>query len=328
MDIVEFPFPIEIGLVYDLDFTSDGIPVSIQGSSNHQVLMWGDQSLNLPNAWSSPDFPFVRCLPDGRVLVVDTGWEAARRKNAWILNIRGKTSAGLQACGRVDRPTSLRAEVDANFDLGSAAVEIVCLWGLIAVAYHPISAQAIGHQIQPVQRTAVAFFDPRGRLVMGFNQESASCEVLAENVRCMTALSRSQILFSPESLFVEGQSVENPLVLFDCASPKRPILFSAPYPRPEALASDGGLIHMASPEGWEDQIITFDPTRKISQHRGDFLGIFRGLTGGAFLAQLSTSEYAMIVPGAIEGPNLFLSDDDRRPMGSNNNPSGETTSPL
>lgn len=59
---------------------------------------------------------------------------------------------------------------------------------------------------------------------------------------------------------------------------------------------DHGLIHLASLEGWEDQIITFDPKTKISQHRGEFLGIFRGLEGGAFLSQLSNSDYVVIVP--------------------------------
>jgi hypothetical protein len=57
-----------------------------------------------------------------------------------------------------------------------------------------------------------------------------------------------------------------------------------------------GLIHLASPEGWEDQIITFDPAEKISQHRGEFLGIFRGLEGGAFLAQLSSADFAVVLP--------------------------------
>lgn len=67
---------------------------------------------------------------------------------------------------------------------------------------------------------------------------------------------------------------------------------------------DENLIQLASPEGWEDQIITFDAETKISQHRGEFLGIFRGLEGGAFLAQLSAADYAVVVPGA---PDNFAS---------------------
>lgn len=275
MKVHDIPFPIEIGSVIDLDFTPNGIPLTLQGSGNHQVLMWGDERHTLPETWLSPDSPFIRYLPDGRVLVTDSSPKAANCKNAWILNSRG--------------------QVESHFELGSAAVEIAGLWGLIAVAYHPLSAKAYGLQVQPLQRTAIAFFDLSGRLVMGFNQEAANVGVCAENVRCMTALSRSQLLFVPERLTVQGQEVENPIVLFDCAT-RLPRVYSAPYGQAEAVTMNEGLIHLASPEGWEDQIITFDPETKISQHRGEFLGIFRGLEKGGFLAQLSASDYAIITP--------------------------------
>jgi hypothetical protein len=274
--IYDFPFPIEIGAVCDIDFMPNGAALSIQGSDSHQVLIWGSERVALPPKWSSPEFPIVRYLPDGRALVVDTNF-TAREKNAWILNPTGG--------------------VDAHFEVGSAAVEVCGLWGLIAVAYHPISARANGHKIQPLQRTGVAFFDLAGRLVMGFNQEAASVGVAVENVRCMTALSRSQLLFVPEHLSVQGKEVENPIILFDCAT-RRPKIFSGPFGGAEAIAMADGLIHLASPEGHEDQIITFDLDTKFSQHRGEFLGIFRGLESGGFLAQLSSSDYAVIVPEA------------------------------
>lgn len=236
--------------------------------------------MSLPEPWSNPDFPFVRAMPDGRVLIVDTGFEAGLRANAWIL----RSDGGVDAC----------------FEIGSAAVEISCLWGLIAVAYHPISARAHGHTIQPLQKAGIAFYDLTGRLVMGLNQELSRLDVTCENVRCMTALSRSQLLFAPERLSVRGSDVENPLVIFDVAL-RRPQVYTGPHPRPEALTMDpNGLIHLASLEGWEDQIITFDPETKISQHRGEFLGIFRGLEGGAFLSQLSSSDYVVIAPEAAE----------------------------
>lgn len=280
MKVFDFPFPIEIGSVCDLDFTSNGVPLSIQGTGNQQVVIWDQTRLPLPEAWSSPEFPFIRALPDGRALVVDTSLKAGKGKNAWIINREGA--------------------VESHFEIGSAAVEIAALWGLIAVAYHPLSAKAHGYPIQPLQRTGIAFFDYQGRMVMGFNQEAASMGIAIENVRCMTALSRSQILFAPEKATIHGQEVENPVILFDCATPRRPTLFSVPYPRAEAVTMADGLIHLASPEGWEDQIITFDVASKISQHRGEFLGIFRGLEGGGFLAQLSSSDYAVVMPEAFE----------------------------
>jgi hypothetical protein len=251
--IFDFPFPIEIGSVCDLDFTPNGTPLTIQGSTSHQVVLWGHDRFALP--------------------------DAGRAKNAWVMNSKGG--------------------VDSHFEIGSAAVEIAGLWGLIAVAYHPISAKAHGHTIQPLQRTGIAFFDSQGRLVMGFNQEAAKIGVNIENVRCMTALSRSQLLFIPERLTIHGKDVENPVVLFDCAT-RRPRIFSVPYARAEAVSMADGYIHLASPEGWEDQIITFDAETKISQHRGEFLGIFRGLEGGAFLAQLSAADYAVVIPGIPE----------------------------
>ncbi len=279
MRIFDFPFPIEIGSVCDLDFMPNGTPLTIQGSESHQVIIWGQDRLALPEKWTSPEFPFIRYLPDGRLLVADSGYKLAREKNAWILNSRGS--------------------VESHFEIGSAAVEVAGLWGLIAVAYHPLSARAHGHQIQPLQKTGIAFFDLQGRLVMGFNQEAARVGVNVENVRCMTALSRSQLLFVPERLTVKGQEVENPVVLFDCAS-RRPKIYSSPKPRAEAVTMNDNFIHLASPEGWEDQIITFDAETKISQHRGEFLGVFRGIEGGAFLAQLSSADYAVIVPGVPE----------------------------
>jgi hypothetical protein len=278
--IFDFPFPIEIGSVRDLDFLPDGTPLTIQGSSTHQVLLKGQERISLPDSWSCPEFPFVRFLPDGRILVVDTNFKVSTEKNAWVLDTDGS--------------------IQSHFEIGSAAVEIAGLWGLIAVAYHPLSAKAFGHQVQPLQRAAIAFFDLRGRMVMGFNQEAATVGVNAENVRCMTALSKSQLLFIPEKLTVQGKAVENPVVLFDCAT-RRPRIYSAPYGGAEAVSMADGWIHLASPEGWEDQIITFDADAKISQHRGEFLGIFRGLEGGAFLAQLSSSEYAVV---ALEPPQI------------------------
>ena len=274
MKVFEFPFAIEIGTVCDLDFLPNGAPVSIQGSRNHQILIRDREQLSLASTWSCPDYPFVRSMPDGRLLVVDSGFEAGRGRNAWILKQNGS--------------------IESHFEIGAAAVEIACLWGLIAVAYHPLSAKAQGHPIQPLQRTGVAFFDFTGRMVMGFNHEAAQVGVAIENVRCMTALSRSQLLMVPERLTIHGKDVENPVVLFDCAT-RRPTIYTAPYPRAEAVTMADGFIHLASPEGYEDQIITFDPETKISQHRGEFLGLFRGLESGAFLAQLSASDYAVIV---------------------------------
>lgn len=277
--IYDFPFPIEIGSVCDLDFLPDGTSLTIQGSEAHQVILLGQRRLTLPEGWSCPEFPFIRYLPCGRFLVVDTGYAQGGEKNAWLMDQKGR--------------------IEAHFEIGSAAVEIAGLWSMIAVAYHPLSAKAHGHQIQPLQRTGIAFFDTNGRLLMGFNQEAARYGIAIENVRCMTALSRSQLLFVPERLWIHGQEVENPVVLFDFAT-RKPRVFSAPHPRAEAVTMEDGSIHLASPEGWEDQIITFDAETKISQHRGEFLGVFRGLEGGAFLAQLSASDYAVIVPGFPE----------------------------
>lgn len=277
--IFDFPFPIEIGSVCDVDFFPDGTPLTIQGSASRQFIFAGTEKIEMPSDWSCPDFPIIRWLSNGRFLIVDTSFDASRRKNAWILLPNG--------------------EIETHFEIGSAAVEITALWGMFAVAYHPLSAKTLGHQIQPMQRAAIAFYDLNGRILMGFNQEVARHGLSVSNVRCMTGASRSQLVFVPETAVLQGSEVENPVIRFDCAT-GRPTIYSAPLPRAEAISIEKDVIHLASPEGWEDQIITFDAETKISQHRGEFLGVFRGLEGGAFLSQLTTADYAVIMPGPQE----------------------------
>jgi hypothetical protein len=275
---VEFSFPIEIGAVNDIDLLANGDTLLIQGTENQQILVDRESVIRLPEGWSCPEFPFVRDLTDGRILVVDTGFDVAGEKNAWILNRNG--------------------QIAANFAIGSAAVEIVCLNGMIAVAYHPDSARAHGYQVHPIQRAGIAFYDLNGQLTSGFNQESSWRGLSVSNIRCMTRINSTQLLFAPETATQSGRDIENPIVIYDFAS-RSPIVIEAPFARPEALAMTGHWIHMASPEGWEDQIITFDPKRKISQHRGDFQGLFRGHESGGFLCQLSAADYALVLPGEM-----------------------------
>ena len=187
-------------------------------------------------------------------------------------------------------------QVELRFTVEPSAVEITCLWGMIAVAYHPLSAKAHGYQIHPLQRSGIAFYDHSGRPVMGLSQILSPLGLSFENVRCMAGISNSQLLFVPEKAVLDEREVQNPIVLFDCAS-RQPKIYSAPFGKAEACTLRDGLIHLSSPEGWEDQIITFDPETKISQHRGEFLGVFRSLEGGAFLAQLTESDYAVVLPG-------------------------------
>ena len=117
--------------------------LSIQGGEFGQTLFIGSDRFQLPSEWKNPDFPFIRGMPDGNILVSDTTFDRSHEKNTWILNRKG--------------------EVVAHFGIGSAAVEIAPLeGGLIAVAYHPLSAQKFGHRVEPQQRTAIVFFDRQG----------------------------------------------------------------------------------------------------------------------------------------------------------------------
>ncbi len=214
-----------------------------------------------------------------------------------ILN-RAATRLDIRPNDRVfdsDIPTRTPS-VDLRFTLEPSAVEIVCLWGMIAVAYHPLSAKAHGYSVHPLQRSGIAFYDHSGHPVMGLSQILSPMGLSIENVRCMSGISRSQLLLVPEKAVLDGREVENPIVQFDCAT-RKPKIYSAPFGKAEVCTFHDGLIHLSSPEGWEDQIITFDPETKISQHRGEFLGIFRSIEGGAFLAQLTESDYAVVLPG-------------------------------
>ena len=237
--------------------------LSIQGNQFGQSLFAGTERLTLPPEWKNPDFPFVRSLPDGRILVSDTSFESAHGENTWILNRKG--------------------EVEARFAIGSAAVEISPLeGGLIAVAYHPLSAKRFGHKVEPQQRTAIAFFDLKGRMLTSFNHEAGRSKTFAENVRCMTRISATEVVFIPEKLVQDGQEITNPIVFYNCAN-GRTLAISSPYGLSEAVSMARGpdaapWILLASPEGFEDQVIAFDPARKISQYLGSFVGIFRGLS--------------------------------------------------
>lgn len=270
--------------------------LSIQGSEFGQSLFIGHKRIELPPEWRNPDFPFVRGMPDGSILISDTTFDVSHEKNTWILSRTGK--------------------VLAHFGVGSAAVEISPLeGGLIAVAYHPISAQRFGHRVEPQQRTAIAFFDRQGKLLTTFNHEAGRSNIAAENVRCMTRISPLELVFIPEKLMNAGQEVENPVVFYHCAT-GRTVVFSAPFGGAEAVSVARGRdgeswLLLASPEGFEDQVIAFDPARKMSQYLGAFNGIFRGLLGGGFsggfLAQEVVSEYNWILADSEVLPARELS---------------------
>lgn len=249
--------------------------LSIQGGEFGQNLFIGSKRVALPKEWRNPDFPFVRGLPDGSILVSDTTFDVSHGKNTWILSRDG--------------------EILSHFGIGSAAVEISPLeGGLIAVAYHPTSAQRFGHRVEPQQRTAIAFFDRQGKLLTTFNHEAGRSQIAADNVRCMTRVSSHELIFIPEKLTTRGQDVENPIVFYHCAT-GRTMVFSAPLGGSEAVSVARGLdgelwVLLASPEGFEDQVIAFDPARKVSKYLGVFTGIFRGLTGFSGSRDNSDSE--------------------------------------
>lgn len=248
----------------DTDFQPSIDPwLSIQGGSHGQALFLGERRITLPKEWKNPDFPFIRSLPDGRFFICDTSFEVASKENAWILNRHG--------------------QIEAKFAVGSAPVEICPIaGGLIAVAYHPLSAIQFGYKIEPQQKTAIALFDLRGRLLTSFNHEAGRADSYAENIRCMTLISSTELIFAPESFTRKNQNIENPIIFYNHASGKTTVI-STPYRKPEALSLIRGKdlspwLLLASPEGFEDQVIAFDPARKISQYLGSSSGIFRGLS--------------------------------------------------
>lgn len=278
--------------------------LSIQGNEFGQSLFIGQEQFELPADWKNPDFPFVRGLPDGTILVSDTTFERSHEKNTWILSRKG--------------------EVLAHFGIGSAAVEIAPLdGGLIAVAYHPLSAQKFGHRVEPQQRTAIGFFDRSGKLLTSFNHEAGRSNISAENVRCMTRISPLELVFIPERLLSRGQEVENPVVFYHCAT-GRTVVFSAPFGGAEAVSVARGVdgeswLLLASPEGFEDQVIAFDPARKMSQYLGAFNGIFRGLSGFVSTNAASVAPHGhKTVDLKRESPSVLSS------SGNLNGPAGTT----
>jgi hypothetical protein len=88
-------------------------------------------------------------------------------------------------------------------------------------------------------------------------------------------------MFVPETATWREEPVENPVILYSCNTGLIQVL-QAPWPGAEActaiLNRNGDLwVLLASPEGFADQLVGFDPERKISQYLGAFAGVFRGL---------------------------------------------------
>lgn len=300
-------FDLDIGVVLDIDpdplaprstwmnslSNWDSMPlggrewVSIQGNQRGQFLVIENQHFELPPDWKNPDFPHLRALPDGRLLLVDTHPQSAQGPNAWIINRRG--------------------QVEERFDLGAAPVEIAAMHGgMLIVAYHPSSAARWGFKTEVYQRGGLAFFDLKGQLLNTFNHLAAHQGVQVDHIRCMTRLSPTEVMFVPETATWRGEAVENPVILYSCNTGLIQVL-QAPWPAAEActalLNRDGDLwVLLASPEGFADQLVGFDPERKISQYLGAFAGVFRGLApesalslsygsslGGAFSGSLGSS---------------------------------------
>jgi hypothetical protein len=189
--------------------------------------------------------------------------------------------------------------VEASFDIGSAVVDVLPLWKMIAVAHHPSSARQNGHLVEPAQRSGIAFYDLQGRLLMGLNHELQAHGLSIDNVRCATRISKTEMILIPERLSVAGQEAKNPALVFDTAT-RRLETFSLPVAGSEAVCWSGRWLHLASPFGYEDQIVTVDLVTRTSRPRGEFAGIFRGLDGGAFIAQFSPSHYVVVEPGEPE----------------------------
>jgi hypothetical protein len=275
-------FDLDIGVVLDIDpdplaprstwlqslSNWESVPlgshewISIQGNQRGQFLVIENQHFELPAEWKNPEFPHLRALPDGRILLVDTHPQSAQGPNAWIINRRG--------------------QVEERFDLGGAPVEIAAMHGgMLIVAYHPSSAARWGFKTEVYQRGGLAFFDLKGQLLNTFNHLAAHQGVQVDHIRCMTRLSPTEIMFVPETATWREEPVENPVILYSCNTGLIQVL-QAPWPGAEActaiLNRNGDLwVLLASPEGFADQLVGFDPERKISQYLGAFAGVFRGL---------------------------------------------------
>ncbi len=300
MTETKLSFSIDIGDVLDVDFRADGSLISLQGFDRRQVIVFepsppapAEESvgrektrieklkahrslppkpIELPNFWSSPEYPHFRYLKRDRLLVIDNSSQDVYEQNALVMSESGN--------------------LISRFHVGAGVVEVCPTGGGVAVAYHCEAAYEFGHTMGEAAAAGVAVYDLNGQMIASLNSDLEEDGWHLENIQCMIARESGELILIPEFLYGPQDGLNSPIIFYDWRSGKIRIEESR-YPRPLAVSSRGSTLLVYAPETSEDEIVKCDLHGDRLASLGHIQNIYRGLSGGKFLSQLSGIEYRL-----------------------------------
>lgn len=266
-------FPIDIGEVLDVDFRPDGGHISVQGFGTRQVLVRPEGPAELPPEWTAADFPHLRSIGSGRLLLIDTNSEHVKGENAFLLTETGR--------------------LEHRFHVGAGVIDVVRAAEALAVAYHPDAAHEYGIETGPMAATGIAIFDRNGRMLATLNHDLEREGWTATNIQCMCARESGELVFIPEFLKGPKNELDSPIVFYDWRTGAVRVEDSR-HSRPLAISSRDTSLLVYSSENSEDELTLCDLKGRQVKSLGFHGQIFRGLAGGRFLAQLSGTQYRLL----------------------------------
>lgn len=293
MNVTLLSFSLDIGEVLDVDFRlTEGSRaaafgdehLSIQGFGKRQILMGPLGPAELPKAWPASEFPHLRSIGSGRLLLIDTSSAHVKDDNAFLLTESGR--------------------LEARFHVGAGVIDVVPTAGAVAVAYHPDAAHEYGLETGPMAATSIAVFDINGRVLATLNHDLERMGWSASNVQCMTARESGELVFIPEFLKTPKAEFDSPIVFYNWRTGHAHVEESSVL-RPLAISSRDSSLMIYSPETSEDELLICDLHGRKVKSLGFHPQIFRGLLNGKFLSQVSGTQYRILDPFSdahVDGP--------------------------
>lgn len=279
MKETKLPFKIDIGDILDVDFMPDGTLISLQGFGSRQIFKLGEKFVELPETWSTPQYPHLRALTKNRFLLIDTHHNVAGQ-NALIINEHGKTIS--------------------RFHVGAGVVDASATAGLVAVAYHADAAFEFGFEADSLSALGVAIFDLNGQMIACLNHELERTGFRAENIQCMVTRESGELVIIPDLLIGPDGELQSPILFYDWRM-ARVRWEDTGLTQPLALSAKGSNLYIYSPQEADENIIETDLTGGRQKTMGFFKSLYRGLSGGRFLGQLTPTEYQLFEAGTDTG---------------------------
>ena len=265
-------FSIDIGDVLDIDFSPNGDLVSLQGYGKRQVVCFPDRIVELPAIWANPSYPHMRSLGGDRWLFVDTHADVIG-DNALVVNEAGK--------------------LISQFHLGAGVLDVCNTAGNIAASYHIDAAYEFGFNPDPLAAVGVAIFNQNGRIIACLNHDLERLGFRAENIQCMVPRESGELLIVPDTLSGPDVELQSPLVFYDWRM-GHVRWEENEFTQPIAVSSRGKNLYIYSPADSEENLLQTDLNGRNHRTLGFHKNIYRGLSGGRFISQISPTEYLVL----------------------------------